>query len=722
MKIIYFIFILFLLFVGFLPAFSSIDPVGSQWFYLSLVNFIIISFSFFSKNFTPHIKGFFKSSISLSFLLLFLFSSLSIFFSINTSESLIELSRLFILLSSLFSFYILFNVIKITKADVFLFLLAFLSLELLYFYFNLLYGNGSTKGITANVNIQAFSILFKLPLLLFYIFNNYRYKLFIYFLFFFSLSSLFIITSRGAFLGLLFILLFVFSFYYKSFKAISYSCFTLIVSFIFSYYYLIPKFSSLYKISNISLVDSSSISRITFYQNAISSIINTFPFGIGVGNWKIVSILYYSDFVKAYTVPYHVHNDFLQVAAESGLLGFFAFLFFFIFILKFFLKKIFLKKDLSFLPLLGALLVYILDSSLNFPLARPLIVLQLLFIVAYTIRPNLSFSFNPITAIKVIYLPILFLCIFSSFKVYKSFVYQPLLLTDFTDQKFDTPLSAFDNIDIDYPNITVTTLPIKSILANYYSKPTVIDSLLDLSIKENPFIKYPQALKSIQFNASNQLDSALYYAKDAFTIPKNELHTLNYFSVLTNLRDTTNIHKVFRAIKDFKSENIWRGYFLSLLTLKVNSNDSILSYLNEAKSLFPNNNQFDLFYTRFTKGEELISRANNYFYEAENDFKNANYYNSYINFMKASKLLPEDPAYLENAAHALYLDNKNGEALKLFDSVINHYNNIDGKAHYLKGLLLFETQGRKYEACNLFTLAIKRGNKNAIKAKKLICR
>ena len=523
-------------------------------------------------------------------------------------------------------------------------------------------------------------------------------------------------------MGLLFILVIVFSVYYKSIKSIFYSCFTLIISFIFSYYYLIPKFSSLSKISNISLIDSSSISRITFYQNAISSIINTFPFGIGVGNWKIVSILYYSDFIKAYTVPYHVHNDFLQVAAESGIFGFLSFIFFFFFILKFFFYKIYHKKDYSFLPLLGATFVYLLDSSLNFPLARPLIVLQLLFIVAYTIRPNFSFSFHPISFIKVIYLPILFLCIFSSFKVYKSFVYQPLLLTDFTDQKFDTPLSTFDNIDIDYPNITVTTLPIKSILANYHSKPTVIDSFLNLSIKENPFIKYPQALKSIQFNSTKKLDSALYYAKDAFTIPNNELHALNYFSVLTNLRDTTNLNKVFQATKDFKSENIWRGYFLSLLTLKVQSNDSILSYLNEAKSLFPNNNQFDLFYTRFTKGDELVIRANDYFYKAENDFKNANYNNSYINFMKASKILPEDPAYLENAAHALYLDNKNNEALKLFDSVINHYNNIDGKAHYLKGLLLFETQGRKYEACNLFTLAIKRGNKNAIKAKKLICR
>ena len=60
--------------------------------------------------------------------------------------------------------------------------------------------------------------------------------------------------------------------------------------------------------------------------------------------------------------------------------------------------------------------------------------------------------------------------------------------------------------------------------------------------------------------------------------------------------------------------------------------------------------------------------------------------------------------------------------LTLFDSVINHYDSRSGKAHYLKGLMTFELYQNKLEACNLFEIAIKKGNQDAIKAKNLICR
>ena len=48
--------------------------------------------------------------------------------------------------------------------------------------------------------------------------------------------------------------------------------------------------------------------------------------GIGVGNWKIKSIQYAGDSVVGYTVPYHAHNDFLQIFAEIGIIGGLAYL------------------------------------------------------------------------------------------------------------------------------------------------------------------------------------------------------------------------------------------------------------------------------------------------------------------------------------------------------------------------------------------------------------
>ena len=44
-------------------------------------------------------------------------------------------------------------------------------------------------------------------------------------------------------------------------------------------------------------------------------------FASGLGNWKIESIDKGKEHISGYTVPYHAHNDFIHVFAETGILG-----------------------------------------------------------------------------------------------------------------------------------------------------------------------------------------------------------------------------------------------------------------------------------------------------------------------------------------------------------------------------------------------------------------
>jgi len=129
-----------------------------------------------------------------------------------------------------------------------------------------------------------------------------------------------------------------------------------------------------------------------------------------------------------------------------------------------------------------------------------------------------------------------------------------------------------------------------------------------------------------------------------------------------------------------------------------------------------------LYQLRLTNGDAIIELANNTFNEATTLFEQNEFLESAKLYLEASKLLPEDAAYLENAGHAYYLSNQNNMALKLFDSVINHYTNGTGKADYLKGLMLFETKGQRNYACDLFENAIRKGNEDAKKAKRLLCK
>ncbi len=96
-------------------------------------------------------------------------------------------------------------------------------------------------------------------------------------------------------------------------------------------------------------------------------------------------------------------------------------------------------------------------------------------------------------------------------------------------------------------------MPIKSIKANYYKDETIVNRLLDIASLENPFIKCPQVLKSIRFRTDQNLDSSLYYAKEAFNgIPQNELHVINYLSILTILKDSLEADRVFERVKRYE--------------------------------------------------------------------------------------------------------------------------------------------------------------------------
>ena len=75
--------------------------------------------------------------------------------------------------------------------------------------------------------------------------------------------------------------------------------------------------------------DGSVNQRLRFYKHALTSISKNLFFGVGIGNWKLVSIAYDSKDIKQYIIPYHAHNDFLQIASESGVLASIFYIFYF---------------------------------------------------------------------------------------------------------------------------------------------------------------------------------------------------------------------------------------------------------------------------------------------------------------------------------------------------------------------------------------------------------
>ena len=142
------------------------------------------------------------------------------------------------------------------------------------------------------------------------------------------------------------------------------------------------------RISSLTADDYSFSSRLRFYTHAVESIIDYPIFGVGNGNWELYSIEKDSKNIEGYTVPYHVHNDFLEISAESGIIGgvlYYFIIFYILFLLlRLILTKYELNKDFSYESLLiSAFIVYLLDSTFNFPTSRPYTQILFLFYAVY---------------------------------------------------------------------------------------------------------------------------------------------------------------------------------------------------------------------------------------------------------------------------------------------------------------------------------------------------
>ncbi len=428
MKNIYKFLLILYLIVGTIPNLESLDKVVTQWFYLNLLNTISLLFLIL-KDYP--LKRFFYNRTTISFFCLFFWSTLSLFFAINKIESIVVLSQLF---SMLIGFIIISVCIKETNkpfnfiANV---ISIYLIVELTAIYLPFLnFDNAKAQifnrssmflGFAANINITAFSILYKVPFFIYSVLQVKKLKS-IYLLSSFFIFAMIVFASgtlnstRGAILtytSIVPILMFIsIIIYFKSKNyrlliiALTYSA-SVLFSFNFNSYLsntlgrgesnITNRISTLNALVDNENIDQSLNQRINFYTQAAGFIIKNPLFGTGIGNWKIKSIDLDKDNITGYTVPYHVHNDYLEIGAEIGLVGLCVYLFilvtsFKIAIINFF-KIIFTRTKLSekyliWISISLFLYIFIIDSNINFPFHRPIVLINLIVLIAYLSLTN----------------------------------------------------------------------------------------------------------------------------------------------------------------------------------------------------------------------------------------------------------------------------------------------------------------------------------------------
>ena len=379
---------------------------------LNLISFLLIV----RKNTIDEFLSVFKGKPhSFSYLLFIFFGLISILSAGNKVESIVSITQLLIFFSSFVIIVFLSKQkhINFIKAFIVFTLMAVFieSVYINYLFYdsiviseNILDRSNKFRGFTANINISSFSLCLKIPLLFYLAFNTKvnTLKLLSLIMIFSSIITILLLGGRASIIALLFILIMIFIICIlntNKLKIINLSLSILIVLLSLSaYQYFNQNNTSSRVVERFSNVlnptaDQSVKERLNFYNTAFQSIKDKPLLGVGIGNWKLISIKYSKDVIDDYKVPYHVHNDFLQVAAEIGLIGGIAYMYFIFFPFLMSIKKFLIdkEKNLNKYALVFLIFgVYIIDSLLNFPMARPVSFIYLLFAMAlfYISNPN----------------------------------------------------------------------------------------------------------------------------------------------------------------------------------------------------------------------------------------------------------------------------------------------------------------------------------------------
>ena len=203
------------------------DRLYPQVFFISIINLISLLY-IINKRLTEDIlKKLFSNKLIIAYFIFLIFCLISFLSSNNISESVIVFSVFATFFISLSLIYILSLIIK--KNFISFCLILFASASFIESMSVIIAASDlrliqnvnvertlDIRGFAANINISAFSIVYKIPFLMYmlYKFESVRLKWLSYILLLSSFSALFLLLSRGAFIAmtvsvLLFMLIYI---------------------------------------------------------------------------------------------------------------------------------------------------------------------------------------------------------------------------------------------------------------------------------------------------------------------------------------------------------------------------------------------------------------------------------------------------------------------------------------------------------------------------------
>lgn len=730
-----YIFVALYVLIGIVPYFGAVDKVHTQTLYLSILSFFALLdiVSTYKKDTLKRIQSLLSNIPILFLVLFFLWSSLTSIYAINFGESIKQLNEIFVLLISLVILTHYVSLIKDLNKFLLFSIVGLCVIELVsvlipYFDHIRTFGFPETRalayrGISGNVNVMAYSLLFKLPFL--YYFSE-RFKklswLFIVIatLIIFTISS--ILETRSAVLTAIFISICFFMYYLfdnkkitikNSLKAFRVVILPLISAFLLSNLAsntfdkgtVTDRMSTLANLEN----DTSLGQRFRYFAAAFETIKEKPLTGVGIGNWELASVPFEKNYMKSYIVPYHAHNDYLETAAETGVVGLLLYYGFISSILFFLIKNILfhskkkIDKRLLFIIIIS-FTSYLIDALFNFPFARMMSQMNLIFLSAISINIldiKIKKSNQSISLVSFLIILLLPISLYSSARIYNSSTQQAILYKQFNLNDFTVPsVEIIDKYDMKFLTVGPTTIPLVTYKAIYYAEAQKYRDAIKFfkeGMKINPLLPISESFLGYAYYKIGELDSAKIHTKRAFyNLPNNLVHYANYLQVLTVLKDSAAVKEAYKNVPIMQDAHD-ELYLLSLSDIvSPGSNEDVFKDLD--LDFTAANDQLKRGYYSVKIGSEAMYEADYYYLLGVELFEQERFDEALTNFKRAYQINPYELPYKENVANTLMQLKRDDEALLVINELIEVDKTESEQAYYLRALILYG-KGERRSAC-----------------------
>jgi len=386
-------------------------------------------------------------------------------------------------------------------------------------------------------------------------------------------------------------------------------------------------------------------------------------------------------------------------------------------------KKIVNDKSLIVFFLSASILVVLIDSFLNFPLARPVIYIHFIILLSILLSkvnkvyPLKKYSKLLVNTTIILIFSISIFSSYASYRVFNSFREQNFLIQASRGKITNYSIEQVKLTESRFPNISATTVPLETMKANLlYEKGVKDDTILKMiekGDKHNPYIHIGDALKAVYYIDKNKkdttyLDSAYSSIKKAYYgIPNNKFHRDIFYDIIEFKKDTLELSKAYDYLES-PSLGATKKYFQVYNKIYDSVSEDKLKLVESKMASFPGDSYLKTLRKTFKVGKQNIEKGIIAALEAKTQFEKENYKEAAIKYEEAFGYNDLEIAYFENAANAYMQIGENNKGIQILEKMLTRLEPTTGKAEYLLGIMYVDLKKYK-KGCYYFDKSIEKG-------------